>query len=847
MYSFTVGSIAAIINAVVAILQFVLPNALVLTLVATLSDTHTAVTWSVVARSIQSSHWPLLLRSDSAVTKHDRLSSTIITLLRPIALTLVAIAAIVTPLGLYEDIQPSAEPRRVDFVRQPDKGPFGLLTPPRSDLGFSRQCSDGGGLLGQCPGTTTVIKYSNDGDTFNATIVNDDYDRRIPARLAELYQSGLSELDQPASVSSFFDIEWRWYNKHTRDNMLNHSYLVDSYHPITSVIGQSDIQLIEGLIVDIRDGGVGFRSHTVPATSDLLYGAEWSEDVLFFQPETACVDTNVTLEYAVPSEDEFFGRPTQNIVDQGGFAQISRQNPWDDGWYGDTQQDPKLRARAYRAAWTMNVLNMFFFNVTEPHTNLSTIGSFIGRKFSVNNTLDLYAQQSAGLTSLATLSLDPYNGLTDVPLTPYTYLNGSLVSNETYLSGSSSETSWPNPYDISTDNYTAADQGCSAFAGGDWANLTNIQVKCGLVLGPANKTRGSDTPLVEPGSVWTRPVYMCSSATKAIIKTVRFSFNRTQGSGLEGLAVISIKDKQYEGKGEMPIWGIETPNMTLDSITPFWGLVDTQMVHSVNLSTVQADHLYIPASASSVFNNLLNMDGGTDYMPGTAAPAVIWESAYARQDSSGLQDLSGRTSLALASMWKNMTMTATGTASIMDLIWTDLAANALIGTRGWLSSRNALPPNLQGSLRKRDETMARRSSLNGQVPVYVYQRMVRYRWVYGIPAALCLLLAAIICVAAIVAVTSGKSSIPWIRYYLNRLSAGRLLAALKVGEHDYDSDTKVWLAADGRRRLSLPVSGPVLGTVSGYESVSTDEQHVVEPKYDIHASPAGIRNRHDRR
>lgn len=217
MYSFSVGTVAAIINAIVAILQFILPNALVLVLVAILSDTHTAVTWSVVARSILSSNWPLLLRSDSAATKHVELSTAIITLLRPVALTLVGIAAIVTPLGLYEDIQPSPELRLVDFVRQHDEGPFGFLTPPRSDLGFSRQCSDGGALPAQCPGTTTVITYSDDGNTFNATVVNDDYDRRIPTELARLYQSGLSS--QPSSVSSFFDIEWRWYNKHTRDNI----------------------------------------------------------------------------------------------------------------------------------------------------------------------------------------------------------------------------------------------------------------------------------------------------------------------------------------------------------------------------------------------------------------------------------------------------------------------------------------------------------------------------------------------------------------------------------------------------------------------------------------------------
>lgn len=52
MLNISFGGIAAIINAILAILQVVPPDALVLILVATLSDTHTAVTWSVVGRSI---------------------------------------------------------------------------------------------------------------------------------------------------------------------------------------------------------------------------------------------------------------------------------------------------------------------------------------------------------------------------------------------------------------------------------------------------------------------------------------------------------------------------------------------------------------------------------------------------------------------------------------------------------------------------------------------------------------------------------------------------------------------------------------------------------------------------
>jgi hypothetical protein len=93
------------------------------------------------------------------MTKHVQRNITVITFLRPITLGLLAVAAIVTPLGLYETIEPATGDCPVEFIRQPDEGSLGLTTPPCSDLDFSRGCSDRRGMLpGQCPGTDTVIE-----------------------------------------------------------------------------------------------------------------------------------------------------------------------------------------------------------------------------------------------------------------------------------------------------------------------------------------------------------------------------------------------------------------------------------------------------------------------------------------------------------------------------------------------------------------------------------------------------------------------------------------------------------------------------------------------------------------
>jgi hypothetical protein len=816
MYSFSVGVVAAIINAVVALLQILVPNALMFILTATLSETHTAATWSVVARNLQSSLWPTLLRSESVATKHVERDITVITFLRPITLGLLAIAAIVTPLGLYETIEPATGDYTVDFIRQPDEGSFGLMTPPRSNLGFSRGCSDKGGMLpGQCPGTDTVIEYADNGTLFEATIVNDDYDRRIPTRLAALYQSGLTT--QPASMSSFFDIEWRWYNTHERDNLQNESYIVDGYRSISNVIGDGDIKLVAGLIVDTKDGGVGFRSHAVPVAADVPYGADWKEDVLSFVPETACVDTNITLESKVPSEyDAASGGVAVSLVDRGGFSNISRDLPWRDGWYGDTQQNPELGARAYRAAWAMNALNMFFLNVTEPGKNMTApIESYVGKKFAVNNSLSNagYGENSVALAALAMVSISP-NGLINIP---YDYQNGNLAP-------SPYDSVYANPHKIKDNNYTITEEVCAGFIRDDWVNSTNIQVKCGLILGPAHKTSGPDTPLVEPGSEWTRPVYMCASTTKAIIKSVSFSFNQSRGSGLDALSVIAMEDKQYVSKENMPVWGIETPNMTLSTIDPLWGLIDPDLADIVNITMFQSPHLYVPAGSSTIYGSMLNIDGGTSYMPGTDAPAMIWASAYTPRVtlSSGLQDLSGWNRLSLAHVWKKMATTSSGTAGIMNLIWTDFAANALVGTRGWLDDRT-LPPNLQGddALKERGNSSSTISATKSRVSVRPYIRRTHYHWLYAIPAGLTLLLAAVICATALVAVVSGKGTVSRVRCYLDSLSSGRLLVALKTGVSDFESRTPEWLEVSGRKTMSLAKGedGDVLFTVD--DSISS--------------------------
>jgi len=59
-----------------------------------------------------------------------------VTWLRPIGFFVIAIATVVTPIGLYETIESSSNAEMTTFSYVSDIGPMGLGTSPRNDIGF---------------------------------------------------------------------------------------------------------------------------------------------------------------------------------------------------------------------------------------------------------------------------------------------------------------------------------------------------------------------------------------------------------------------------------------------------------------------------------------------------------------------------------------------------------------------------------------------------------------------------------------------------------------------------------------------------------------------------------------
>lgn len=331
---------------------------------------------------------------------------------------LVAIAAIVTPMGLYESIVASTTPTPSAFHYVEDDSPFGQGTPPRTDTTWSRFC--GARTLVACPNSfSNVTFFSNTtGDYYNVA----RYDTQVPEYVIDAFQSGLSGFNK--SVSSIFDIQARYYSwsresedPDPKEPNNGTKYPVSAFRPIQSLVLEDQVTMVEGLIVDMVNGSIGLRNHSAPPLDG--YGSKWSEDILFIEPESQCADTNLTIDFMLP---KYYSdsNTVSNLVltDHGGFANLITEYPPVDVY--DAQHHPNLRERAYKAAWMNNAYSMAFMNVTsiknqsDPDSHaFEYLKSTVGRRFP------LMYSNSTGTTPMI---FDPYS-LETSTLFGY-YLNG---------------------------------------------------------------------------------------------------------------------------------------------------------------------------------------------------------------------------------------------------------------------------------------------------------------------------------------------------------------------------------------------------------------------------------------
>lgn len=246
---------------------------------------------------------------------------------------------------------------------------------------------------------------------------------------------------------------------------------------------------------------------------------------------------------------------------------------------------------------------------------------------------------------------------------------------------------------------------------------------------------------------------------KASIKTVTFVYNGT-ASSLDGLQVNNIEDKVYKDKASMPLWGVEDTGKRFQNsdVDLIWGLVSPFYEGKQNVTTYRKPELYLPgflglSSGSSFQDNLAGAQFarrllGTTYCVGSSVGSSCNTNTYQTKGN-----------LAMFLRASELTGSADEISRIPNLIFADLAASALVGTKG-LSNSDA------------------QSSKFSPVMVTPNISVIRYKLPFAIPAIIMAVILFAILVAVIVTAIAGKGGKAALRMHIQRLAPGRIYTTL---------------------------------------------------------------------
>ncbi|KAF7763938.1 hypothetical protein Agabi119p4_8475 [Agaricus bisporus var. burnettii] len=441
-------------------------------------------------------HSDVFLRSESSKTTSAGATVFAFTSLTTFGALLIAIAGIVLPLGLRQGPLLPTSPQALPAEYMPDTSAIGLATTPnRGNFRYGRVC--GFSSSKPCPGdlsdTNATVYAQTTVDIFNST------------------------------PHGPFSVQYRLF--FTSDTFDRSSGILGTVH---SNLLRDDIFTIEGLVVDMSatHPGIGFWNMSMPS---LPSGGTWSEDVLWLEPATACVDTNLTVEYVIS-----FGLNSAanvgsfNIIDHGGFYDLTQDYPQSnrDGQRVDLEQ------RAYKGAILSNRFAMLFLNSSRE-------SSYEGRNYTLETHI--------------TTTLNIQVGLGQTTYMPLGYFN-------------------------ETDDRVAATV-CRGFGPADTANLTNTEVFCGIFLAPPVRNDGGDPKVFDMGSRWSQRLHACASTTRASIQTTTFSTLNTS----------SIGDLRITRQpSDQPVlWAMEKTDLMIADINLMWGRVNDKYEGDSSLWTTR--------------------------------------------------------------------------------------------------------------------------------------------------------------------------------------------------------------------------------------------------------------------
>ncbi|KAG2184426.1 hypothetical protein INT43_000335 [Umbelopsis isabellina] len=601
----TVAKVAAMISAGVTVVQFTYALALVIILIYLMRNDNSPSTWSVFVRILHYSSWPAILSTDVSNTSHTEKPVKRIDMLSNLIMILVTIAGVITPLGLI----PAASQVPVDLSLHflPDVQPLSLAITNRSLYVEERQCLNSFFGAAACPGRTLTNVTGQPAPQTDLT---------IPQNITDTFTS--------TNHTSPFNLQYRRYVMSTNDVNSTSLHPVPDVTISNSVLLSNKLFAVDGLIIDTTESpGVGIGNLQVPY---LPHGATWNQEMLWIEPETACVDLGFTLNFKLSDTAtvSIYGSDNNvSLTDQGGFSNFN----YTFSDYGRNGQQITMEDRAKKLAFFTNIF-------IKAEYNISNRASYVGKNWSINGL--------SRLTPMQIGSFDP------------SMISGLLPLNSTYAKNNS--------------GVLNNAMSCQGFGGMDDVNITNTAVQCYIFVGAPIRTDGGDSNLVEANSSWLQPFYACASTVRVKLQTLTVSFNSTTNT----TTTLPNLNLERHDTNKSVLWAVEHPGMYINQMDPYWGPVADQYENSTSLNTLRSDIFYLPAGNSMTWSSSATTDASA--LPAYALGLSLSNSISA---VSSAYDYSGSQNGAMLKLWRNLSASADTVSRIRNLIWTDIMANNL--------------------------------------------------------------------------------------------------------------------------------------------------------------------------
>jgi hypothetical protein len=182
-------------------------------------------------------------------------------------------------------------------------------------------------------------------------------------------------------------------------------------------------------------------------------------------------------------------------------------------------------------------------------------------------------------------------------------------------------------------------------------------------------------------------------------------------------------------------------------------------------------------------------------IPGSIVPiSALATIANSRDSSEPVIDFTAQRSLSLWLKWKKLSSSEDSMPMVFKLLWNDLAASALVGSKGVLGARNEEPDQ------------AARMEL---IPTV---HKIKYHWAFGIPASILVLVISLIFLAVTAMAVVGRSSLDLLRHRLKQVAVGRLLTS--VFHPDSSSlimPPSAWSKENGDKEIHMAGACPLPG------------------------------------